>query len=109
MYGFNYFKKPYSIVKVDTENPKAYLEKKYSSDKVKELPSEPIFVASPDAQSEDDGVLLVMVLSEPNDSLSVLDAKSMNEIARAELPSEAKAAFTFHGIFDKRQIAAKQV
>ena len=103
MYGVNYYKTPFSVIKVDAENPKAYLEKKYSNDKIKELPSEPVFVANPDAKSEDDGVLLVMVLSDQNDSLSVLDAKSMNEIARAELPSEAKAAFTFHGFFDKRQ------
>ena len=105
MYGVNLYKAPYSIVKVNADKPTDYLEKKYSTDKIKMLPNEPIFVPSPDPKSEDDGVLLVMVLSEQNDFLSILDAKDLSEIARAELPEGAKAAFTFHGIFDDRKFA----
>ena len=64
------------------------------------VPSEPVFVENPDAKNEDDGVLLVMVLADgENDYLSVLDAKNLNEIARAELPNEVRVTYSFHGFF----------
>lgn len=52
------------------------------------FPGEPIFVPSPDAQSEDDGVILCIVMQpEKNNSfLLVLDAKNMQEIGRAIAP-----------------------
>jgi hypothetical protein len=40
-----------------------------------------------------------MVLSNGNDFLSVLDAKDLTEIARAELPPHARGTMTFHGFF----------
>jgi beta,beta-carotene 9',10'-dioxygenase len=56
--------------------------------------SEPVFVEKPNPTSEDDGVLLTMVLSDKqNDFLSVLDAKTLEEIARAELPNDVKGKF----------------
>ena len=59
----------------------------------------PNFVANPNATSEDDGVLLVMIVSEKNDYLSILDAKTLEEIATAELPDNVRGAMTFHGFF----------
>ena len=58
------------------------------------LPSEPVFVENPGGESEDDGLFLVMVLSESNDYLSILDAKNLNEIARANMPEQVRGALT---------------
>ncbi|RNA37943.1 beta-beta-carotene 15-15 -monooxygenase [Brachionus plicatilis] len=99
VYGANHYSNPFSIVKVNMENPKEVYEAKYGLDGFHALPSEPIFVENPEAKCEDDGVLLVMVLCEKNDFLSVLDAKDLKEIARADIPQEVKGAFTFHGFF----------
>jgi carotenoid cleavage dioxygenase-like enzyme len=100
IYGVNYNVKPFSIMKINLANPLEVFEWKYfENDNEEFLPSEPVFVESPNAKSEDDGVLLVMVLSEANDFLSVLDAKKMVEIAKAELPADVKAAFTMRGFF----------
>jgi carotenoid cleavage dioxygenase-like enzyme len=98
-YGVNLYKKPFSIVKINTQNKSEAIEKAYDEEGVECLPTEPVFVEKPNASSEDDGVLLVMVLSSKNDFLSVLDAKNLNEIARANIPEQVKAAFTFHGFF----------
>ncbi|KAG0234625.1 hypothetical protein BGW42_006376 [Actinomortierella wolfii] len=64
-------------------------------------PSEPVFVPAPNAADEDDGVLLSVVLNGTNRSgfLLVLDAKSMTEIARAEMPHGVISPHNFHGIF----------
>ncbi|CAF0718742.1 unnamed protein product [Brachionus calyciflorus] len=99
MYAANYFTLPFSIVKMNMQNPSEVLEKKYESENGKYLPSEPIFVESPSPKSEDDGILLVMVLSDKKDYLSILDAKNLKEIAKAEIPEDVKGAFTFHGFF----------
>ena len=107
VYGTNNFKYPFSTVKINVENPKEVFEMKYVKENTSFLPSEPIFVENPNGKSEDDGVLLVMVLSDKNDFLSILDAKNLNEIARAEMPEETKGAFTFHGFFaDKHNFKA---
>ena len=62
-------------------------------------PSEPIFVASPDAKEEDDGVLLSVVFDAKayNTFLLVLDASTQEEQARAVLPEVVP--FSFHGKF----------
>jgi torulene dioxygenase len=62
-------------------------------------PSEPIFIADPHGQEEDDGVLLSVVLDEVKGAsfLAVIDAKNMKEIARAEVNSVVP--FGFHGAF----------
>jgi carotenoid cleavage dioxygenase-like enzyme len=52
--------------------------------------------------SEDDGVLLSLVISESDERkgfLLVLDGKSMKEVARAEFASPSILTPTFHGIF----------
>ncbi|CAF0901215.1 unnamed protein product [Brachionus calyciflorus] len=99
VYGTNHYKNPFSIIKMNVEDPREVYEFKYGQDGFHALPSEPIFVETHHPKSEDDGVLLVMVLCEKNDYLSVLDAKNLNEIARADIPEEVRGAFTFHGFF----------
>lgn len=100
VYGANHYQMPYSIVKMNVENPTEMFEMKYIDDEgTFHIPNEPIFVENPEAKSEDDGVLLVMVLNEKRDFLSILDAKKLDEIARVEFPVDVKAAFTFHGFF----------
>ncbi len=50
------------------------------------IPSEPIFIANPEAKTEDDGVLISMVLNtnEEVTEFLVLDAKTLEEIALAQ-------------------------
>ena len=98
-YGASYHQKPFSIIKVNAENPTEVWRKNYDQDGKKYLPSEPVFVENPNPTSEDDGVLLVMVLSEKNDFLSILDAKNLEEIAQAVVPEGVFSAWTFHGFF----------
>jgi len=100
VYGMNQdYNKPSSVIKMDVKNPRNFQEFVYGEiDQVVE-PGEPIFVARPNAESEDDGVLLVKVLSDKSDYLSILDAKNLKEVARADLPKGVQGAFTFHGFF----------
>ena len=62
-------------------------------------PGEPVFVARPDAEHEDDGVLLSVVLDadESRSFLLVLDAADLSELARAQAPHHIP--FGFHGQF----------
>lgn len=63
-------------------------------------PSEPVFVASPGAVEEDDGVILSSVVSsDPSISpfMLVLDAKTFEEIARASIPTTVH--MDLHGLF----------
>jgi carotenoid cleavage dioxygenase-like enzyme len=62
-------------------------------------PGEPVFVAAPGADAEDDGVLLSVVLDAARGTsfLLVLDAGSLEERARAEVPHHIP--FGFHGQF----------
>jgi carotenoid cleavage dioxygenase-like enzyme len=64
-------------------------------------PGEPVFVAAPEAQDEDEGVLLSVVLDAGRGTsfLLVLDAGSLEELARAEVPHPIP--FGFHGAFAK--------
>jgi beta,beta-carotene 9',10'-dioxygenase len=63
------------------------------------FPGEPVFVARPHAESEDDGVLLTVVLdAEHNTSyLLILDARDLSELARAGVPQHIP--FGFHGMY----------
>jgi len=60
-------------------------------------PGEPIFVAAPDMVSEDDGVILSVVLDTRRSAsfLLILDAPTFSELARAEAPHHIP--FSFHG------------
>jgi carotenoid cleavage dioxygenase-like enzyme len=63
------------------------------------FPGEPVFVAAPDADDEDEGVLLSVVLdgARGDTFLLVLDARTLDELARAEVPHHIP--FGFHGQF----------
>ncbi|XP_041988122.1 carotenoid isomerooxygenase-like [Aricia agestis] len=82
-------------VNVDTGEVTRWFEKK-------SYPSEPIFVASPDAKEEDDGVILSAVLKGKDKNciqLLVLDAGSMEELARVDFTTPSQATRCFHGWF----------
>jgi beta,beta-carotene 9',10'-dioxygenase len=65
-------------------------------------PGEPVFVARPDAEDEDDGVLLSVVLDDRTGTsfLLVLDAADLSELARAQAPHHIP--FGFHGQFTRQ-------
>ncbi|MBI1828008.1 MAG: carotenoid oxygenase family protein [Thaumarchaeota archaeon] len=60
-------------------------------------PGEPVFVATPGAVKEEDGLILSIVLNASNNKsfLLILDAVTFEEIARAEVPHHIP--FGFHG------------
>lgn len=62
-------------------------------------PGEPVFVAEPEGDAEDDGLLLSVVFEAEADTsfLLALDASSLEEVARAETPH--RIPFGFHGSF----------
>jgi beta,beta-carotene 9',10'-dioxygenase len=62
-------------------------------------PGEPVFVRRPGGEAEDDGVLLSLVLDAGagRSFLAVLDAATLEELARAEAPHAIP--FGFHGQF----------
>ncbi|XP_008278770.1 beta-carotene oxygenase 2b [Stegastes partitus] len=64
-------------------------------------PSEPVFIPSPNATEEDDGVVLSVVITPYKDKstfLLVLDAKTFEELGRAEVP--VNIPYGFHGTFN---------
>lgn len=65
-------------------------------------PGEPVFVAAPGGEDEDDGVVLSVVLDSTTarSALLVLDARTWTELARAEVPHGIP--FGFHGRFTSR-------
>ncbi|XP_014276588.1 carotenoid-cleaving dioxygenase, mitochondrial [Halyomorpha halys] len=84
------------IVKVNVETGEVLTWKENDD----AIPGEPVFVANPRCQDEDGGILLAGVtdLREgQKDFLVVIDAKTMVEVARAEV--EAHVPHLFHGIF----------
>jgi beta,beta-carotene 9',10'-dioxygenase len=82
------------IVKADTENGTniAWTEDGCS-------PGEPVFVAAPGSDGEDDGVLLSVVFDSRSGRsfMLVLDAADLGELARAEAPHHIP--YGFHGQF----------
>ncbi|XP_072289252.1 beta-carotene 15, 15-dioxygenase 2, like [Eucyclogobius newberryi] len=65
-------------------------------------PSEPVFVASPKATEEDDGVVLSVIITprkENSTFLLVLDAKTFTELGRAEVP--VNIPYGTHGVFNE--------
>ncbi|XP_022104370.1 beta,beta-carotene 15,15'-dioxygenase-like [Acanthaster planci] len=84
------------IVKLDTKT-RTHLT--WGSLSGSHYPSEAVFVPNPDGVEEDDGVVLSLVLdSEPtkNPFLLVLDARTFQELARAEVED---LPFGIHGVF----------
>ena len=98
-YGFGAIKPPHSIVKINVNNYNDCKQAVINSENTVTWPSEPVFVEKPGAKEEDDGVILTLVLGDKYDFLIVLDAKTLEEIGRAELPENVKATYTFHGFF----------
>ncbi|HEX3909855.1 MAG TPA: carotenoid oxygenase family protein [Solirubrobacteraceae bacterium] len=82
------------IVKIDTHDGSAL---SWSQDGC--FPGEPVFVARPGAEREDDGALLSVVLDAVAETsfLLVLDAADLSELARASVPHHIP--FGFHGQF----------
>lgn len=64
-----------------------------------EFPGEPIFLPTPGGTSEDEGLLLSVVLrgAAATSYLLLLDAKTMEEVGRAEVPHAIPLGF--HGNF----------
>jgi beta,beta-carotene 9',10'-dioxygenase len=62
-------------------------------------PGEPIFVPAPNSMTEDDGVILSVVLNPTTNGsfLVTLNATTFTEIARADTPHYAP--FGFHGMY----------
>lgn len=75
------------------------------------VPSEPIFAPRPDGTSEDDGVLLSVALDSSlekgagQSALVVIDARTMEEVARAEMPNIYP--FGFHGVYTPSGVAPR--
>ncbi|KAM3615720.1 uncharacterized protein V6R79_006663 [Siganus canaliculatus] len=64
-------------------------------------PSEPVFIPSPDATEEDDGVIMSVVVTPNKDKstfLLVLDAQTFEELGRAMVP--VNIPYGFHGTFN---------
>ena len=82
------------IVKIDTHDGDTLAWAEPSC-----YPGEPVFVARPRAEREDDGVLLSIVLAAAAGSsvMLVLDASDLSELARAQVPHHSP--FSFHGQF----------
>jgi carotenoid cleavage dioxygenase-like enzyme len=80
------------IAKVDVERGESKLWAERGS-----YPGEPVFVAEPGAREEDAGVLLSVVLDATAERsyMLVLDARDLNELARAPVPHHIP--FGFHG------------
>ena len=63
------------------------------------FPGEPIFVRRPGGRRDDDGVVLSVLLDagRRSSALVVLDARTMEEVARASVPHHIP--FGFHGVY----------
>ncbi|MBN3306303.1 BCDO1 dioxygenase, partial [Amia calva] len=86
---------PTKIGKVDTET-KQILE--WAEENC--WPAEPVFVPSPNAVEEDDGIILSSIIStdpQKQPFLLILDAKTFKEIARASI--NASLHLDLHGLF----------
>ncbi|XP_037289284.2 carotenoid-cleaving dioxygenase, mitochondrial isoform X1 [Rhipicephalus microplus] len=89
-----------AICKLDIQRREMHLWRESDT----QFPSEAIFMANPDGIDEDDGVLLSVINDvdyDKPDFLLVLDAKTMTEIARAEVPHPVRACTSIHGCFIK--------
>ncbi|XP_077988510.1 carotenoid-cleaving dioxygenase, mitochondrial-like [Glandiceps talaboti] len=101
-YVYGFLQGTFQLAKLDLEEKtyKIWGEKHYAA-------SEPVFVPSPDASDEDDGVVISCMCSFRRDKwpyLVILDAKSFKEIARAEVPTYIP--FGLHHIFASNKPAA---
>ncbi|KAK6484789.1 retinoid isomerohydrolase-like [Huso huso] len=93
--GLNHFI-PDRICKLNVKTKETWVWQEPDS-----YPSEPIFVATPNAVDEDDGVILTVVVTPGAGQrpayLLILNAKDLTEVARAEV--ETIIPVTFHGMY----------
>ncbi|KAG0304430.1 hypothetical protein BGZ98_005522 [Dissophora globulifera] len=91
------------IIKVDIDKIKLGDQKEAATFWMEDqcTPSEPVFVKTPGATEEDDGVLLSIVLDGARHTgfMLILNAQTMKEIARADMPEGKVAPHNFHGMF----------
>ena len=85
---------PTALVKIDVETDTVQQWRESGT-----YPGEPVFVGAPDAAGEDEGVLLSVVLDPGADRsvLVCLDAETLDELGRADLPH--RLPYGFHGQF----------
>ncbi len=98
--GFKYPNQPsdsISILKINVTNGATLKWSELGS-----LAGEPVFIPHPNATEEDDGILLSVVINEMkgNSFLLVLNAKNLDEIARAEVSQ--LIPYGLHGMFYHR-------
>lgn len=87
------------IFKIDTVNRSVKVYKDPKGNCV----GEAVFIPSPDAKEEDEGILLSPVISTDRQSpcyLLILNAQTLEEIAKCEVPISTVIPTSFHGIFD---------
>jgi carotenoid cleavage dioxygenase-like enzyme len=91
------------LVKVDVQNGTTQIWRSPDC-----YPGEPVFVAAPDAMSEDEGVILSVVLNvqTQNSFLLVLDGQSWNELAKVQLPYHL--TFDFHGQYFDAMVSTQR-
>lgn len=85
-----------SICKMDVETGRTWLWKGTEC----QVTSEPVFVAAPNAIDEDDGILIASVCDVrpgSSDFMLILDARTMQEVARSEV--DVRVPTGFHGVF----------
>lgn len=82
------------LVKADVKKGESKLWREWGV-----YPGEPVFVPRPGGKAEDDGVILSVILDgrRRKSALLVLDARNMEEIARASVPHHIP--FGFHGLY----------
>ena len=102
IYGTGFLEKGFfenAMAKIDIKTGKATLYKNSDTS----YPGEAVFVAAPNAEREDEGVVLTVVLETDqtkNPFLAVLDATTLKELARVEFErSELSMPTTLHGIW----------
>uniref|UniRef100_A0A8D3BY80 Retinal pigment epithelium-specific protein 65kDa n=1 Tax=Scophthalmus maximus TaxID=52904 RepID=A0A8D3BY80_SCOMX len=96
--GLNHFI-PDRIVKLNVQTKETWVWQEEEC-----YPSEPLFVPTPGATEEDDGLLLSIVVkpgAERPSFLLLLDAANLSELARAEV--DAIVPMTLHGTFKPRR------
>ncbi|MCJ1481701.1 hypothetical protein MMC06_001860 [Schaereria dolodes] len=98
VYGVHTVKPGYfvdSLIKIDTHTQTSRVWNPTTN----HLPSEPVFIANPQGTAEDDGVLLTVAMDaeRKKSSMIVINATTMAEIGRAQMP--IAMGYGFHGIF----------
>lgn len=102
IYGTGFLEKGFfqnALGKLDIKNNSAIVYRNSETT----YPGEGVFVAAPNAQDEDDGVVLTMVLEldqTKNPYVAVLDAKTLKELAKIEFDrKEVSLPITLHGLW----------